>query len=98
MRIAGRSWHGGIVLPCCARAVVRAGEQGEPRGRLLRYDPRSGQTHVLADGIWFANGIALAADGSYAAVVETVGMRVRRVWLQGEKAGQTDVLLDNLPG
>ena len=72
--------------------------QGEPTGRLLRYDPVSKETRVLADGIWFANGVALSRDGSFAAVVETVSMRVKRVWLAGEKKGQVDILLDRLPG
>lgn len=72
--------------------------QGQPTGRLLRYDPATRRTHVVADGIWFANGVALSRDGSYVAVVETVSMRVKRVWLTGEREGQVDVLLDELPG
>ncbi len=31
-------------------------------------------------------------------MAETAGMRVKRVWLSGPKAGTVDVLLDNLPG
>ena len=31
-------------------------------------------------------------------VAETAGMRVKRVWLSGSKAGTVDVLVDNLPG
>lgn len=52
----------------------------------------------MADGIWFANGVALSPDGSFVAVVETAGMRVKRVWLTGEKAGHVDTLIDELPG
>ena len=33
-----------------------------------------------------------------AQVAETPGMRIKRVWLRGPKAGTVDVLLDNLPG
>jgi hypothetical protein len=36
--------------------------QGAPSGRLLRYDPRTRTTELLADGIWFANGVALAGE------------------------------------
>ena len=42
--------------------------QGSPTGRLLRYDPATRETVVLAGGIWFANGIALSRDGNYVAV------------------------------
>ena len=34
--------------------------QGSPTGRLLAYDPATRTTKLLADGIWFANGVALS--------------------------------------
>jgi sugar lactone lactonase YvrE len=66
-------------------------------GRLLCRTPK-GKVEVLADGLQFANGVALSADGSFVAVAETGAYRISRVWLTGEKAGQHDVLIDNLPG
>jgi sugar lactone lactonase YvrE len=67
-------------------------------GRLLRYDPSSEKTEVLLDGLYFANGVQLAEDESYVIVAETGRYRLRRYYLQGEKAGTTDILIDNLPG
>lgn len=58
---------------------------GAPTGRLLVHDPANGTTEVLQEGLWFANGVALAADESFVAVVETPSMRVRRRWLTGPK-------------
>eukprot|EP00803_Ostreobium_quekettii_P002281 evm.model.scf_18.14 EVM.evm.TU.scf_18.14 scf_18:86380-87576(-) len=72
--------------------------RGKPTGRLLAYDPVAHSARVLAKGIWFANGVALAGDGSFVAVAETMTLSVRRHWLKGPKAGQTDVLIDRLPG
>jgi sugar lactone lactonase YvrE len=66
-------------------------------GRLLRRDP-GGRVEVLLDGLQFANGVALAADESFVAVAETGAYRISRLWLTGPKAGQRDVLVDNLPG
>jgi sugar lactone lactonase YvrE len=66
-------------------------------GRLLRRDP-SGRVEVLLSGLQFANGVALAADESFVAVAETGAYRVARLWLSGPRAGQHDVLIDNLPG
>jgi sugar lactone lactonase YvrE len=66
-------------------------------GRLLRRDP-GGTLDVVLDGLEFANGVALAPDGSYAVVAETGAYRLRRVWLTGDRAGRDEVLLDNLPG
>lgn len=66
-------------------------------GRLLRRDV-SGEVTELLDGLQFANGVALSADESYVAVAETGAYRLRRVWLTGPDAGQSEVLTDNLPG
>ena len=69
-----------------------------PTGRLLRYDPASGQTLVLARELAFANGVALAADESFILVAEMARYRVWRVWLQGEQKNLKEVFLHNLPG
>jgi sugar lactone lactonase YvrE len=66
-------------------------------GRLMRRTADGG-IDVLVDGLRFANGVALSADESYVAVAETAGRTVVRHWLAGERAGQTDHLLDDLPG
>ena len=49
------------------------------------YDPAKQEAEVVASGLWFPNGIALAPDSSYAVVVETNTMRLHRVWLTGPK-------------
>jgi sugar lactone lactonase YvrE len=66
-------------------------------GRLLRLDP-SGEVEVVLEGLAFANGVALAADESYVAVAETAGRTVVRHWLTGPRAGERDLLADDLPG
>jgi sugar lactone lactonase YvrE len=66
-------------------------------GRLLRRDP-DGSTHTLATGLQFANGVALAADESAVFYAETGGYRLNRLWLTGDRAGESEVVLDNLPG
>ena len=66
-------------------------------GRLIRLSP-DGDATVILDGLQFANGVALAADESYVAVAETGSYRVQQVWLSGDRAGTTGVLVDNLPG
>ena len=71
---------------------------GAPTGRLLRWDARTGAVTVVARGLWFANGVALSADGAWAAVVETNSMRLLRVEVEGERKGQVSVLVPRLPG
>ncbi len=72
--------------------------EGRPHGRLLRHDPASGETEVLLDGLYFANGVALSSDESFVVVAETYRFRIQRVWLTGEKAGTSDLFLDDAPG
>lgn len=64
-------------------------------GRVLRFDPRSGQTTVFADGLTFANGVAVTEDGDALLVVETGEYRLWRFPLDG---GPGQIILDNLPG
>ena len=64
-------------------------------GRLLRRDP-DGTVDVVLEHLRFANGVALAADGSFVAVAETAGRTVVRH--PGARAGETDHLATDLPG
>ncbi|GAB2646875.1 SMP-30/gluconolactonase/LRE family protein [Prescottella soli] len=67
-------------------------------GRLLRFDPRTGEMDLLADGLQFANGVGLARDESYVVVAETGSYRIQRVELTGPRTGTVSVWADNLPG
>ena len=67
-------------------------------GRLLRYDFQTGKTSVLLDKLQFANGVTLGPDDAYVLVNETGAYRISRYWLKGERAGQHDLFIDNLPG
>lgn len=68
------------------------------RGRVIAFDPQSGDATVLVDGLDFANGVAIADDDRYLLIAETGSYRILRHWLQGPDAGITEVVLDNLPG
>ena len=72
--------------------------EGRPYGRLLAHDPRTGETRVLADDLYFANGVALASDERFVLVNETFRSRIVRVWLSGPRAGEREVFADGLPG
>src|SRR2546423_5719903 len=69
-----------------------------PNGRFLAYDPKTKQTRVVQRDLYFANGVAISPDQSFVLVNETATYSIRRVWLKGEKAGQSETFIDNLPG
>lgn len=66
-------------------------------GRLFRLEPDGGVT-VLLEGLRFANGVALSADGSAVIVAETGAYRLRRLWLSGPAAGRDEIFAAGLPG
>lgn len=73
-------------------------------GRVLAHDPATGRTRIVAHGLSFANGIALATDGHTLLVNETGRYRIWKIdgWAidLDVRSGspQAAVLLDNLPG
>ncbi|MEM7083198.1 MAG: SMP-30/gluconolactonase/LRE family protein [Pseudomonadota bacterium] len=67
-------------------------------GRLLRFDPATGNTTVAMDGLHFANGVALGPDEQFVLVSETGTGRIHRLWLKTERAGERDIFYDGLPG
>ncbi len=69
-----------------------------PRGRVLAYDPATRATSLVAERLYFANGIALGPGDEYLLVTETASYRIRKVWLRGERRGKVETFVDNLPG
>jgi len=67
-------------------------------GRLMAYDPATKTVRVLMRKLQYANGVALARDDAFVAVVETGEYRIHRYWLKGPKEGQSDIFVENLPG
>lgn len=72
--------------------------EGRPSGRLLAHEPAIGETRVLASGLSFPNGIALAGDEQALFVAETGRSRVLRYPLAGGRAGRPVPVLEGLPG
>jgi sugar lactone lactonase YvrE len=72
--------------------------RGVKSGRLLEYDPETDEVKVLADGIWFANGVAVDRKERFIVVTETFMLRALKYHLEGPKKGELEVLVDNLIG
>ena len=71
--------------------------EGRPRGRVLRWDP-SGNVKLLADHLYFPNGVALTPGEDALLFAESTRYRVSKLHLKGPRAGQVEVFCDNLPG
>ncbi len=61
-----------------------------PSGQLFRRRP-DGRVELLLDKLFFANGLALAPDESWIVIAETNAQQLRRLWLSGASAGQSDI-------
>jgi len=67
-------------------------------GRVLAYDPASGETTLVMDNLSFSNGVAMGPAGESLLVNETGEYRIHRIWVDGPRKGQSKVIIDNLPG
>mmetsp|Transcript_6871 Transcript_6871/g.7496 ORF Transcript_6871/g.7496 Transcript_6871/m.7496 type:complete len:412 (+) Transcript_6871:66-1301(+) len=72
--------------------------RGIRTGRLLRYDPSTDKVDILAENIWFANGIAVDKEEKFVMVSESSMARILKYHLTGPKKGQIEVMIDKLPG
>lgn len=91
-KFSAEQWGG--TLPASKLDIFEHGGHG----RILEHRRSTGQTRTLLDGLQFANGIALSEDESRLVIAETGMYRLLVLHLTGPKTGQTEVLLDNLPG
>lgn len=67
-------------------------------GRIIEYDPGTRQSRIIMDNLSFANGVALDPQGRFLLVAETGEYRIWKLWLSGDKAGESEVIIDQLPG
>lgn len=69
-----------------------------PSGRLFKYDRKTKKNTVLLDQLNFANGVVLSPNEDFVLVSETMSSTIRRVYLKGSKALESDVFVEGLPG
>jgi ribose transport system permease protein len=74
------------------------GFEGRGNGRLICHDPKTGDTRTILKNLTFPNGVCVAHDGRSVLWASTWLCRVYRYWIQTEKAGTCEVVIDNLPG
>lgn len=67
-------------------------------GRVLAYNPANQETTLITDNLSFSNGVAMGPEGNSILVNETGEYRIHRIWVNGPKKGQSEIIIDNLPG
>ncbi|XP_051221931.1 protein STRICTOSIDINE SYNTHASE-LIKE 10-like [Lolium perenne] len=70
---------------------------GDSTGRLMRYDPRTGNVIVLQSGITYPNGLTLSADRTHLIISSTGPCKLLRYWIKGSKTDTMELFAD-LPG
>ena len=68
-----------------------------PTGRLLKYDPSTDELTVLAQGLWFANGVTVDSEEEYLLVAETYRLGLRKYYLTGSKQGTMEYIVKGSP-
>jgi 2-keto-4-pentenoate hydratase/2-oxohepta-3-ene-1,7-dioic acid hydratase in catechol pathway/sugar lactone lactonase YvrE len=72
-----------------------------PNGRVYRYRPDGAGLDLVADGLYFPNGVALAPDESFLLVAQMGEYEILRIALTGADsgtAGRPEPFASNLPG
>ncbi|WP_050773096.1 SMP-30/gluconolactonase/LRE family protein [Roseobacter sp. SK209-2-6] len=77
-------------------SVLTIWEQSKT-GYVARRNP-DGSVEKLASGFVYTNGVALSEEEDFLLINETGRARVHRLWLTGEKTGELELFLGNLPG
>jgi 2-keto-4-pentenoate hydratase/2-oxohepta-3-ene-1,7-dioic acid hydratase in catechol pathway/sugar lactone lactonase YvrE len=67
-------------------------------GRVFCYRPNAKDLDLVADGLYFPNGVALAPDESFLLVAQTACYDILRIPLSGSAAGRPEPFASNLPG
>ncbi|MGH8516536.1 MAG: SMP-30/gluconolactonase/LRE family protein [Panacagrimonas sp.] len=68
------------------------------RGRLILHDSGQQASATVMAPLEFANGVAIGPDEQYVLVNETTAYRIKRYWMKGARAGQSETFAENLPG
>ena len=72
--------------------------EGRGNGRIICYDPKDGSSRTVLPKLQLPNGICVEPGGQSLLFAETWGCRVTRWYFDGPKKGQTEVIIENLPG
>tara|TARA_B100000767_G_scaffold273217_1_gene302765 strand:+ start:515 stop:1588 length:1074 start_codon:yes stop_codon:yes gene_type:complete len=67
-------------------------------GRIISYDINTGESSIVLDNLFFANGVALDSNEEFILINETFGVQINKYWIKGEKKGTTELFNNKLPG
>ena len=70
----------------------------KPNGGLYQYNPVTKKVNTLIDGTYFGNGVVLSKNEDFILMTETTKYRIIKYWLKGDKKGEKEIFMDNLPG
>lgn len=67
-------------------------------GRVIEFDPIKNTAKTIMSDLSFVNGVTVDPEGRFLLINETSEYRVWKYWLEGDKQGAAEVIVDNLPG
>jgi sugar lactone lactonase YvrE len=67
-------------------------------GRVIEFDPETGESRTILANLTFANGVAADPQGRFIMIAETGEYRIWKHWISGPNIGKSEVIIDNLPG
>eukprot|EP00899_Mesostigma_viride_P008455 jgi/Mesvir1/17610/Mv08837-RA.1 len=80
------------------RRVIYEMLESRALGRLVRVNLTSLETHTLAAGLPFPNGVTVSTDGTRVFFASTTRACIYQYHLEGPRSGTVSTLVDDLPG
>jgi ribose transport system permease protein len=74
------------------------GLEGRGNGRIICFDPAKNTTRTIIRNQVFPNGVCVSHDGKSFLFCSSWLCKIYRYWIDTEKKGTLEVLVDNLPG
>lgn len=71
--------------------------EGVGSGKLMEWDPATSSCRTIADGLRFANGVALDSSERWVAVAESLALRISRIHVAGPHKGRVERMVEGLP-
>jgi len=72
--------------------------ESKPDGGLYKYNPLTKSVTTLIDSTFFGNGVAVSQNDDFVLMADLAKYRVLKYHLKGDRKGQVDIFLENLPG
>lgn len=72
--------------------------EADRTGQLIKYTPKTDKLEIVKKNLAFPKGLEMSSDKKSVLISEFLGRRILRLYLEGAKKDQLEIVAENLPG